>query len=875
MATSRRHRPEFSSRPFWTSTFIITLITAYALFLRPAIQGENAHGSTLAKRVEDQECRLVHGAKDQCAFILANCQDDEAGLLQYLTFYYCTLGNVQPLAFVILVVWMGMLFTTIGIAASDFFSVNLSTIASILGLSESLAGVTFLAFGNGSPDVFSTFAAMGSNSGSMAVGELIGAAGFITAVVAGSMALVREFKVSRKTFVRDICFFIAAVSFAMVFLADGILNLWECMVMIGFYVFYVITVVGWHWLSVRRRRRRAKEATSRSHFNGTGTSTDELEPYRDDPEDDHDDPGDGAPLGQRRSATVDMGQLERGPLISIIDADAAADEDAEEDRSRHITAEMTSSMRINRPLGRRSNTLITPIRPSLVGVLEFRSILSSLQKSGNVHLAPLRRSYTDLSRAGGDRSFASLGAIDEADPFNAVGQGDGSNFRDRALSSGAIPLNLDNPDLPPPEIITQSPKSPEETTAADTLTSESSGVRPAAPTGNIAPSLAATLPDTDDRPNQSAQAPRSPVLQLQIPSPHGHSSNHSSPLGSPFPRFVESPMPMTGGASRTTTFSLPTPALSEHAPFPGIEEHRMPKPVRWWPYGILPPPHVLFCTLFPTLQGWREKNIWDKFVSIVSIPSIFLLVTTLPVVESEADHDDDDAEETLADPPAPGSPGRMGPPVSVEPHVSIAPETEWQRYRRSTRSGSRPHSLHTSPGHSPMIAPVQAFSDSAPTSLPQPSIKPAPGLFSDPQDAAPEEPSGWNRWLVVLQLFTGPLFTVFIIWANMEESGRMLVKLVLYSLLFSLVLLAILLLTTSPDKRPKYHFLLCFLGFVISIAWISTVAGEVVGVLKAFGVIVGISEAILGLTIFAVGNSVGDLVADITVARLGYPVMAL
>jgi sodium/potassium/calcium exchanger 6 len=31
----------------------------------------------------------------------------------------------------------------------------------------------------------------------------------------------------------------------------------------------------------------------------------------------------------------------------------------------------------------------------------------------------------------------------------------------------------------------------------------------------------------------------------------------------------------------------------------------------------------------------------------------------------------------------------------------------------------------------------------------------------------------------------------------------------------------------------------------------------------------------LGLTVFAVGNSLGDLVADITVARLGYPVMAL
>lgn len=45
--------------------------------------------------------------------------------------------------------------------------------------------------------------------------------------------------------------------------------------------------------------------------------------------------------------------------------------------------------------------------------------------------------------------------------------------------------------------------------------------------------------------------------------------------------------------------------------------------------------------------------------------------------------------------------------------------------------------------------------------------------------------------------------------------------------------------------------------------------------LKALGVILGISDAILGLTIFAVGNSLGDLVADVTVARLGFPVMAL
>ncbi|CAG8627356.1 2443_t:CDS:2, partial [Scutellospora calospora] len=46
------------------------------------------------------------------------------------------------------------------------------------------SGVTFLAFGNGSPDIFSTFSAMTHDSCSLAGGELIGAANFITSVVA-------------------------------------------------------------------------------------------------------------------------------------------------------------------------------------------------------------------------------------------------------------------------------------------------------------------------------------------------------------------------------------------------------------------------------------------------------------------------------------------------------------------------------------------------------------------------------------------------------------------------------------------------------------------------------------------------------------------
>jgi sodium/potassium/calcium exchanger 6 len=41
------------------------------------------------------------------------------------------------------------------------------------------------------------------------------------------------------------------------------------------------------------------------------------------------------------------------------------------------------------------------------------------------------------------------------------------------------------------------------------------------------------------------------------------------------------------------------------------------------------------------------------------------------------------------------------------------------------------------------------------------------------------------------------------------------------------------------------------------------------------GEIFHVSDAILGTTIFAMGNSLGDFVSDITVARMGFPGAAL
>lgn len=45
--------------------------------------------------------------------------------------------------------------------------------------------------------------------------------------------------------------------------------------------------------------------------------------------------------------------------------------------------------------------------------------------------------------------------------------------------------------------------------------------------------------------------------------------------------------------------------------------------------------------------------------------------------------------------------------------------------------------------------------------------------------------------------------------------------------------------------------------------------------MKAVSVMFGLSEAILGFIVFAIGNCINDLVTDITVTKHGYSVIAL
>lgn len=88
----------------------------------------------------------------------------------------------------------------------------------------------------------------------------------------------------------------------------------------------------------------------------------------------------------------------------------------------------------------------------------------------------------------------------------------------------------------------------------------------------------------------------------------------------------------------------------------------------------------------------------------------------------------------------------------------------------------------------------------------------------------------------------------------------------------------------APDEIPQsvlqlrlfkmWNYCGSFLGFLVSILWISMFATEIVAILKASAVILSLSDDIIGATIFAWGNSVGDLISNLMIAQMGMPLMA-
>ncbi|NWZ11492.1 NCLX protein, partial [Agelaius phoeniceus] len=134
----------------------------------------------------------------------------------------------------------------------------------------------------------------------------------------------------------------------------------------------------------------------------------------------------------------------------------------------------------------------------------------------------------------------------------------------------------------------------------------------------------------------------------------------------------------------------------------------------------------------------------------------------------------------------------------------------------------------------------------------------------------------WKRPLNCLHIVTSPLLCVLTLKSGAYGLYQIQGIFPVWALvtLVASALALIIFITTSNEEPPKYHCVFAFLGFLASAMWINAAAMELVNILRTLGIIFQLSNTVLGLTLLAWGNSIGDTFSDLTMARQGYPRMA-
>uniref|UniRef100_A0A1I8B4T6 Na_Ca_ex domain-containing protein n=1 Tax=Meloidogyne hapla TaxID=6305 RepID=A0A1I8B4T6_MELHA len=221
-------------------------------------QQQNCQPSEFAKLGFQSICAYVQNHSEHC---------EGGGYLPWTEFKACASStNLQLIVVIAAIIFFLFLFLHLSVAADSFFCENIATIVDVHNISQNIAGITFMAFGNGAPDIFGSIVSVISAPkprADLAISELLGGSIFVTSCVVAAIALSRPFLLMRRPILRDICFHSAALVLLLIVANwEGKMPLWQPLAFLALYSIYATTVVSGNLLRQKMLKERKKKKKS-------------------------------------------------------------------------------------------------------------------------------------------------------------------------------------------------------------------------------------------------------------------------------------------------------------------------------------------------------------------------------------------------------------------------------------------------------------------------------------------------------------------------------------------------------------------------------------------------------------------------------------
>ncbi|KAF8681701.1 hypothetical protein HU200_045132 [Digitaria exilis] len=132
-------------------------------------------------------------------------------------------------------------------------------------------------------------------------------------------------------------------------------------------------------------------------------------------------------------------------------------------------------------------------------------------------------------------------------------------------------------------------------------------------------------------------------------------------------------------------------------------------------------------------------------------------------------------------------------------------------------------------------------------------------------------PHRWSRPYAIASAALAPVLLAFT-WTSHSHRRQHSVAVLISGAILGVVLGAVAAATTesgSPPRGRKRRVPWLAAGFAMSVVWAYTLARELVALLVSIGYVVGIKPSVLGVTVLAWGDSLGDLVSNVAMAVHG------